>query len=61
MRRAGRRSDLGYNPMVAPNYAERRSQFAKESGLGRRRPAEPEPELTPVKKGRRKAAPSPAA
>ncbi len=48
-------------PMVAPNYAERRSQFAKEIGLGRRRPAEPEPEPAPVKKGRRKAAPSPAA
>ncbi|MEL6257985.1 MAG: MucR family transcriptional regulator [Pseudomonadota bacterium] len=26
-------------PMVAPNYAERRSRFAKESGLGRKRAA----------------------
>lgn len=25
-------------PMVAPNYAKRRSAFAKESGLGRKRP-----------------------
>ena len=25
-------------PMVAPNYAERRSQFAKKIGLGRTRP-----------------------
>jgi predicted transcriptional regulator len=45
--------------MVAPNYAERRSQFAKASGLGRRQ-REPEPEPAPVKKGRRKAVPSPA-
>jgi predicted transcriptional regulator len=48
-------------PMVARTYAERRSQFAKEIGLGRRRQAEPEPEPTPVTKGRRKAAASPAA
>ncbi|MGD0192318.1 MAG: MucR family transcriptional regulator [Rhizomicrobium sp.] len=26
-------------PMVAPNYAALRSQFAKDNGLGRRRPA----------------------
>ena len=47
--------------MVAPIYAERRSQFAKAIGLGRRRPAELEPEPAPVTKGRRKAASSPAA
>jgi len=29
-------------PMVAPNYAERRSQFAKKIGLGRKpKPAKP--------------------
>jgi predicted transcriptional regulator len=28
-------------PMVAPNYAERRSQLAKQSGLGRRPSAKP--------------------
>jgi predicted transcriptional regulator len=35
-------------PMVAPNYAERRSQFAKQIGLGRTRRTEPEPETVPV-------------
>lgn len=29
-------------PMVAPNYAERRSALAKQNGLGQRRPAETE-------------------
>src|SRR3954447_1723181 len=35
-------------PMVAPNYAARRSQFAKEIGLGRRPQSEPEPEPAPA-------------
>jgi predicted transcriptional regulator len=34
-------------PMVAPNYAALRSQFAKDNGLGRRKPA-------PVKSKRRR-------
>ncbi|MGF7213181.1 putative transcriptional regulator [Skermanella aerolata] len=38
-------------PMVAPAYAERRSDFAKASGLGRRQP-EPQPALR--KRGRPK-------
>ena len=42
-------------PMVAPAYAEQRSQFAKATGLGRSRP-EPEPEATPAKRSRRRAA-----
>jgi predicted transcriptional regulator len=42
-------------PMVAPAYAEQRSQFAKATGLGRSRP-EPEPEATPAKRPRRRAA-----
>lgn len=41
-------------PMVAPAYAERRSDLAKASGLGRRRP-EPEPVAVPKKRGRPKA------
>jgi predicted transcriptional regulator len=41
-------------PMVAPAYAERRSEFARASGLGRRRP-EPEPVPAPKKRGRPKA------
>jgi predicted transcriptional regulator len=48
-------------PMVARTYAERRSQFAKAIGLGRRRPAELEPKPAPVTKGRRKVASSPTA
>src|SRR3954470_3097254 len=36
-------------PMVAPNYAQRRSELAKARGLGQRRPAEP----TPAAKGKR--------
>jgi predicted transcriptional regulator len=28
-------------PMVAPNYAEKRSALAKQIGLGTRKPAEP--------------------
>jgi predicted transcriptional regulator len=41
-------------PMVAPNYAERRSALAKQIGLGRK-PAEPveEPVKTPAKRGRK--------
>lgn len=54
----------GY-PMVAPAYAEQRSQLAKQIGLGRKRvveaaPAEPEPAAVPQPKrkvrGRRKVA-----
>ena len=41
-------------PMVAPAYAERRSEFARASGLGRRRP-EPEPVTVPKKRGRPRA------
>jgi predicted transcriptional regulator len=41
-------------PMVAPAYAGRRSDLAKASGLGRRRP-EPEPVSVPKKRGRPKA------
>jgi predicted transcriptional regulator len=43
-------------PMVAPAYAEKRSDLARASGLGRRRP-EPEPQPVPVpkKRGRPKA------
>jgi predicted transcriptional regulator len=41
-------------PMVPPAYAERRSEFARASGLGRRRP-EPEPVPAPKKRGRPKA------
>jgi predicted transcriptional regulator len=41
-------------PMVAPAYAGRRSDLAKASGLGRRRP-EPEPVTVPKKRGRPKA------
>ena len=42
-------------PMVAPAYAEKRSEFAKAIGLGRSRP-EPEPEAAPAKRGRSRAA-----
>jgi predicted transcriptional regulator len=35
-------------PMVAPNYAERRSSLAKQFGLGRKAEPEPEPEPEPV-------------
>ncbi len=38
-------------PMVAPAYAESRSQLAKEIGLGRKRPA---PEEAPARKGARR-------
>jgi predicted transcriptional regulator len=41
-------------PMVAPAYAERRSDLARASGLGRRRP-EPEPVPAPKKRGRPRA------
>jgi predicted transcriptional regulator len=40
-------------PMVAPNYAQRRSEFAKSIGLGRSRKA---PEPAPAKRGRKKVA-----
>ncbi|HSK41946.1 MAG TPA: MucR family transcriptional regulator [Arenibaculum sp.] len=45
-------------PMVAPNYAARRSEFAKSIGLGRKPAAPPVPEkpATPTKRGRKKAA-----
>ena len=42
-------------PMVAPAYAEKRSEFAKAIGLGRSR-SEPEPEAAPARRGRRRAA-----
>ena len=45
-------------PMVAPNYAAKRSALARELGLGRK-PAAPEPPPEPVqpaKRGRKKAA-----
>jgi predicted transcriptional regulator len=42
-------------PMVAPAYAEKRSEFAKSIGLGRSRP-EPEPEAAPARRGCRRAA-----
>jgi predicted transcriptional regulator len=38
-------------PMVAPAYAEKRSDLARASGLGRRRP-EPEPQWVPAPKKR---------
>jgi predicted transcriptional regulator len=40
-------------PMVAPDYASRRSALAKQIGLGRRAAAEPAP--APKKAGRKKA------
>ena len=43
-------------PMVAPDYAERRSQLAKDIGLGRRR--EPEPEPAPTRRARHRDAAS---
>jgi predicted transcriptional regulator len=41
-------------PMVAPAYAERRSDLARASGLGRRR-QEPDPQPAPKKRGRPRA------
>ena len=41
-------------PMVAPAYAEKRSDLARASGLGRRRP-EPEPVPVPKRRSRPKA------
>jgi predicted transcriptional regulator len=41
-------------PMVAPAYAEKRSDLARASGLGRRRP-EPKPVPAPKRPGRPKA------
>jgi predicted transcriptional regulator len=38
--------------MVAPNYRERRSAFARASGLGRRRPPMPKPALKADEKPR---------
>ena len=44
-------------PMVAPVYAEKRSEFAKAIGLGRSRSEpESEPEAAPARRGRRRAA-----
>ena len=45
-------------PMVAPAYAEKRSDLARASGLGKRRP-EPEPQPVPIpkKRGRPRATP----
>lgn len=47
-------------PMVAPNYAKRRSELAKAAGLGRQRsketPAASAPDAAPKKRGRTKAA-----
>ena len=43
-------------PMVAPAYAEKRSDLAKSNGLGRRHPeSEPQPVPAPKKRGRPKA------
>jgi predicted transcriptional regulator len=45
-------------PMVAPNYAEKRSSLAKEIGLGRRRdvpPTEPGEADAPVGRRRRRS------
>jgi predicted transcriptional regulator len=43
-------------PMVAPNYAEKRSALAKSIGLGRQRPpSTPEP-AAPARRGRKKVA-----
>ena len=41
-------------PMVAPSYAAKRSELARNSGLGRKRAEAAEP--APAKRGRRKAA-----
>ncbi|WP_371821953.1 hypothetical protein [Skermanella sp. TT6] len=41
--------------MVAPAYAEKRSEFAKAIGLGKHRSA-PEAETAPVQRSRRRAA-----
>ena len=46
-------------PLTAPGYSERRSQYAKQLGLGRRRQAEPEADVetesaTPPARQRRK-------
>jgi predicted transcriptional regulator len=43
-------------PMAAPAYAEKRSDLARASGLGRRRPEpEPQPVSAPKKRGRPRA------
>ena len=43
-------------PMVAPAYAEKRSDLAKSNGLGRRHPEpEPQPVPAPKKRGRPRA------
>lgn len=46
-------------PMVAPNYAQARSELAKKSGLGQRKmavpPAKPDPKAAKAKKGRKLA------
>jgi predicted transcriptional regulator len=43
-------------PMVAPNYAERRSTLAKQIGLGRRPAAPVEIPVKPAKRGRKAGA-----
>ena len=51
------REQFGLNadyPMVAPDYSTRRSEMAKQLGLGRRREPEPEPEPEPVAPPRRR-------
>jgi predicted transcriptional regulator len=40
-------------PMVAPGYSAARSALAKQSGLGRKPKAQPEPVVAPVKRGRK--------
>ena len=40
-------------PMVAPSYAQQRSDLAKSIGLGRKPAPPPAPEPVPVKRGRR--------
>lgn len=43
-------------PMVAPSYAQQRSELAKSMGLGRQRQRAPEPAAQAPKAGRRKNA-----
>jgi predicted transcriptional regulator len=42
-------------PMVAPDYAAKRSELAKSIGLGRKPTAPVEVEIVPAKRGRKKA------
>ena len=51
------RDQFGLNPdspMVAPDYSTRRSEMAKQLGLGRRREPEPAPPPPARRRGRRK-------